>query len=337
MLKKSVKQELYDQQHFTYLNVAFSNPSNAKDLQDAIFETDTTLPIIENSEEYLCSVVSFEVPNNFPLFIFKDNTYRITLSHLTNNYTVVLFPTAYTSHYLLINHVYYVQQFLDSINTGFATAYNLLVADYPGIVNAPPVMVYNNGKLTLHCDGLNYNVDGVNPVSIYFNEPLARYFKPLQQYIYGVNLPTYKDSLILVRNNGSGSSTGSLSGNVYSISTEYDAISSWSEVKSIQVTSSVMGVKNHVLLTNTNYNNNNIYAAVIASKDVAVSETRREVNINYEPRFLTYNDIYIKGNLRKVSLRFIYIFKDLSTYPIYLFPGESCSIILQFKHKTILT
>lgn len=337
MLRKSVKQELYDQQHFTYLNVAFSNPSNATRLQDALFETDTTLPIIENSEEYLCSVVSFEVPNNFPLFIFKENTYRITLSHLANNYTVVLNPTSYSNDNLLINHVYYVQQFLDSLNSAFATAYNLLIADYIGIVNAPPVMVYNNGKLTLHCNGLNYNVDGVNPVYIYMNEPLAKYFKPLQQFIYGLNLPTYKDSLILVRNNGLGSSTGSLSGSIYSISTEYDAISSWSEIKSIQVLSSVMGVKNHILLTNTNYNNNNIYAAVIASKDIAVSETRREININYEPKFLTYNDIYVKGNLSKVSIRFAYIFKDLSTYPIYLLPGESCSIILQFKHKTILT
>jgi hypothetical protein len=337
MLSNSIKQELFNQQHFTYLNVAFSNPVNSQDIENADFETDTTLPILPNAEEYLASIVSFEVPNNFPLFIFKENTYRITLSHLTSNYTVLLNPVPYTNHYLLSTHIYYVQQFLDSINNGFLAAYNLLIADYPGIVLGAPVMVYNNGKLTLNCNGLNYNVDAVNPVFIYFNEPLARYFKPLQQFIYGINLPNYKDSLLLVRNNGAGSSTGSLSGSIYSISTEYDAISSWSEIKSIFVSSSVMGVKNHILLTNTNFNNNNVYAAVIASKDIVVSETKREININYEPKFLTYNDINVKGQLRKVGIRFTYIFKDLTARPLYLFPGESCSIVIQFKHKTILT
>lgn len=337
MINQDLKHELYNQQHFTYLNVAFSNPVNSTSLKEAIFEVDTTLPIIRNAEEYLLSVVSFEVPNNFPLFIFRENTYRLTLSHLTFNYTVLLLPINYSSDIYLTNHVYYVQQFLNSVNNAFVTAYNLLVADFPAIVNAPPVMVYNNGKLSLVCNGANYNVDAVNPVEIYFNEPLARYFKPLQQYIYGVNLPSYKDALLLVRNNGSGSSTGSVSGNIYTISTEYDAISSWSDIKSIQAISSVMGVKEHILLTNTNYNNNNIYSAVAASKDIAVSETKREININYEPRFLTYNDIGTKGELKKVSIRFVYIFKDLTSKPIYLFPGESCSIILQFKHKTILT
>lgn len=162
----------------------------------------------------------------------------------------------------------------------------------------------------------------------------------MQSFFYSSNLSNFKDVLILVKDNGNGSGTGSLDGTVYTISTEYNPISAWSNVKSLVITSATTGIKSHVLLTNIAVNdqtNQNIYEAIIASADIVVTEDNRGGNYYYDPRFLLYNNINIKEPLVHLDFKIGYITKDLTFHNLHLFAGESASLIVQFKHKTILS
>jgi len=336
-----LREDIYKREHFTYLNISVLNPSNNTVLVEAKYENNLTIPIMPDPAAYVAAIVSFTTPaSSLPIFQFHNNAYRITLSYLSSNYSQYLTFVSYAASDMVNQFVYYIQQFVDSINNTFTALYNLLIADYPGVVNAAPYIVYQFGQFALICDGLNYDVNAVNPVEIFFNQKLFNFFLPMQAYAFGLNLPSFKDNQILVKDNGAGSTTGSLSGTTYTITTEYDPVALWSFVKSIVIISSTTGIKNHVMVTNafvSGQQNVNIYQPIIASLDVSINEMNRTSYINYEPKFLVYSDMTTKDPLSNISFRLGFITKDLNVFPLYLFPSQCSSILVQFKHKTILS
>jgi len=336
-----LRESVYKREHFTYLNLSIYNPETNTQKLEAKFDTNVNIPVLQDPEAYVAAVTSFNVPSsNISLFTFVNNAYTITLSHMGNDFAQNLIYIPYSNDEILNKNVIFAQQFLDSINNAFALAYAALIIMFPAVVNAAPYMIYDNGKFTLVCDGLNYNVDLVDPVEIFFNSTLYNYFSSMQAYRFSLNASNDKDVLILVKNNGAGSSTGYLVGNIFYISTEYDTISSWGDIKSIAVLSSTTGIKNHILITNTDINGNignNLYEPIIASTDIVIKESDRHTYIDYTPKVLQYNDITSKNPLIHIDFRFVYLTRKLNVRPILLNPGESCNIIIQYRHKSILS
>ena len=338
---QEIRDDVYRREHFTYLNVSILNPGASPNLLEAKFVSDLTIPVIEDPQSYCAAIVSFNCPaSSIPIFKFFDNTYRITLSYLGDDYSEYLTFVSYSTTDTTTKFVFYIQQFLDSINNTFVNLFNLLNAAHPGAVNAAPYVVYQFGKFSLIADGLNYNTNLANPVKIFFNQLLFNFFLPIQAFTFGINLTNFKDVQILVKDNGAGSDTGSLTGTTYTMTTEYDPIALWSFVKSIIVLSSTTGIKNHTMVTNVfvgSQQNVNVYQPIIASIDVSINELNRSSYINFDPKFLTYNDITAKTPMSSISFRIAFLTKDLSVFPLYLFPSQSAGILVQFKHKTILS
>lgn len=336
-----IRHDIYKREHYTYLNISIVNPNENTSVIEARYETNTNVPVIQDPEAYCAAIVSFNMPaNSLPIFKFRDNAYRITLSYLGSDFSQYLTFVSYSTTDVSTKFVFYIQQFLDSINNAFEALYTALNTAFPGIVNAAPYVVYQFGKFSLICDGLNYNSELANPVQIFFNQNLFDFFIPMQAFTFGINLPSFKDVQILVKNNGVGSDTGSLNGNVFTITTEYDPIALWSFVKSIIILSNAMGIKNHVMLTNavvSGQQNLSIYQPIIGSMEVSINENNRNSYLNYDPRFLLYQDVNIKTVLTTISFRFAFLTKDLNVFPLYLFPSQSAGILVQFKHKTILS
>lgn len=338
---KDIKVDIQKDDTFTYLNLTLLNPSTNGTIEPAKFDTNLTQVVVQDPKNWVAAVQSFNIPSTtLPLFEFIPNSYSVTLSYAGTDYQELLIYVPYSSISVLNNFVFYAQQFLDSVNNALNAAFTALITANPGVVNAAPYIVYNDGKLTLYADGLNYDVNSVTPVSIYFNESLFTFFSPMQTFFNGINLTNGKDAQILVKDNGNGSSLGTLTGTVFAISTEYNALSSWSYIKSIAVLSNMMGIKANFLLTNSVINghvNNNLYQAILASVDIVLRESKRNTYVDYEPRFLSFNDITTSTPLSHVDFRFVYLTKNLDIKPINLLPGESANIVIQFKNRSILS
>lgn len=336
-----IRQDIYKREHYTYLNVSLVNPTENNQIIEAKFETVTDIDVLEDPRAYCVAIVTFSIPaNSTPIFKFKDNMYRITLSYLGIDFSEYLTFVSYSIYDIKEKYVFYIQQFLDSINNSFNNLFALLIAAFPGVVNAAPYIVYQFGKFSLICDGLNYNSLLANPVQIFFNQLLFDFFIPMQALTFSLNAPNFKDVQILVKDNGVGSETGSLNGTIFTITTEYDPIALWSFVKSIIVSSNATGIKNHFLLTNafvSGQQNRVVKEPIIASFDVSINEQNRNSYLNYDPKFLIYNDVNNDTVLKTINFKFSYLTKDLNIFNLYLFPSQSSSIQLQYKHKTILS
>ncbi len=338
----NLRYDIYERENFTYANIAITNPTDSTQIIYADLDINLVTAVVKDPKAYTAAVVSFSLPiSSVPLFKFLDNTYRLTLSYLNDDYGTYLQFVPYSNgHYT--RNIFYVQQFLDSINNAFASLYALLIADHPGVVNAAPYVVYNNvtGEMSFIFDGLNYNYLLPNPVKVFFNNKLFTYFLSLQTHFNSFNTTNSKDVQIMIKDNGAGSTTGSLNGTIYTITTEYDVIPEWSFVKSIVILSSTTGIKSHLLYTNAVINGqsgNNLYQPIIASLDVNIGQSNRNGFINYDPKVFVYNDITGDNPLSHLSFRFAILTRDLEVFPISLYAGQSANIIIQFKHKTILS
>ena len=231
---EAIRHDMYERDNHTYLNVSILNPIDSTQQIQANFKRTLNMPLLYDPSAFTVALMSLDMPAiSIPLFKFVNNTYRVTLSYLGVNYSQALTFVSYSTADIKDQFVFYVQQFLDSINNALQNQFTLLNTATPGVVNAAPYIVYQFGKFSLICDGLNYNSNLANPVKIFFNQTLFDFFIPMQSYTFGLNLPSFQDVQLLIKDNGAGSSTGSLSGTIYTITTEYDPIALWSFVKSI--------------------------------------------------------------------------------------------------------
>jgi len=336
---EAIRHDMYERDNHTYLNVSILNPIDSTQQIQANFKRTLNMPLLYDPSAFTVALMSLDMPAiSIPLFKFVNNTYRVTLSYLGVNYSQALTFVSYSTADIKDQFVFYVQQFLDSINNALQNQFTLLNTATPGVVNAAPYIVYQFGKFSLICDGLNYNSNLANPVKIFFNQTLFDFFIPMQSYTFGLNLPSFQDVQLLIKDNGAGSSTGSLSGTIYTITTEYDPIALWSFVKSI-ILLSYTGIKKHTMITNVEVSgqfNLSIAQPIIANIEVSVNENNRSSYINYAPNFPLYNDVISKGPLIEIEFRCAYLTKDLNVYPLYLLPSQSSSMLLCFKHKSIL-
>lgn len=338
----NLRYDVYERENYTYANVAIFNPDDSTQIIYADLDINLVTSIVKDPRAYTAAVTSFSLPiSAVPLFKFLDNTYRLTISYLGVDYSAYMQFVPYSNGQYTRN-IFYVQQFLDSMNNTFTALYNLLITAHPGVVNAAPYVVYNNvtSEMSFIFDGLNYNYNLANPVKVYFNDKLFSYFLSLQTHFNTLNNPNFKDVQIMIKDNGVGSTTGSLNGTIYTITTEYDVIPEWSFVKSIVILSSTTGIKSHLLFTNAIVNGqtgNNLYQPIIASLDVNIGQSNRNGFINYDPKVFVYNDITGDNPLTHLSFRFAILTRDLQVLPISLYAGQSANIVIQFKHKTILS
>lgn len=145
-----LRHDVYKREHYTYLNVSILNPNDSTNIMEAKFETQTNVPVLEDPEAYCASIISFNMPaNSLPIFKFRDNSYRITLSYLGIDYSEYLTFVSYSVFDISTQFVFYIQQFLDSVNNSFSNLFTALNTASPGVVNAAPYIVYEFGKFSI--------------------------------------------------------------------------------------------------------------------------------------------------------------------------------------------
>ena len=135
-----------------FINYTLVNQNTSKTGSTLARIVDTRASVIvENPELYNVTISRFGIPTeDIPLFIYPTGNvpgtslsyFVVTLTYLGINYSATAVPinSSYSAPDLTI---YYVSQFLQSLNMAFTTAWTALNTASPGIVASAPKYIYN--------------------------------------------------------------------------------------------------------------------------------------------------------------------------------------------------
>lgn len=126
-----------------YYDAVISNPEGSQQLVLSTFQDQRGDVIIERPEKYHLSLIRFEVPTSvIPQFVFKDNTYFVTLRFSGTDF---IQPVVWISNDLtsttsrnILNYF----DWLNMVNTALASAFTALKAAFPAAppTNAPQII-----------------------------------------------------------------------------------------------------------------------------------------------------------------------------------------------------
>ena len=357
----------------TYFDASICNNDtvgNQRQIQASVNITRTN-PIIDNCEDYYCSVINFQISSSsLPLFIplcqIGQNDpnlliYQITLTYggFTQTENVIWSPVQLnasipqppiTQQY--IDNDYYFcysyQYFINLINNTFQTCYNNLNTQVAGALptSKAPFIELNldNYKFILNADELGYDLALTTPIKIYFNAPLFTLFGSLQAYNYG-NLNAPKNFQLLVNNinNSNIYSVGSI--NYLQSYGEFSSLPAWNCVKSIVFSSNKIPVIPEQITPSQIFNSeialgNDIANSCIDSmitdfKIDLVNGTESKPIIQYSPS-TEYRLIDLIGNnpLYGLDLNVYWVDTFNIKHPYYLNSGEYLSFKMLFRKKS---
>lgn len=193
--------------HRLYVNVQVANPANAKTLQPARF----TCNLIEGAgiapmASFDATVARFFLPlSSLPYFDSAKQQFFITLTYNGVDYKQQVTAIQYVAG---DTNVYYVQQWIDSINIALKSAYAALIAAITATSqfwpNRPPFLQFNSSTnlISLITDAGSWENTASGSPIIWFNTALALQLRNLPQFQVAYNSASGKDSYVIILQRG---------------------------------------------------------------------------------------------------------------------------------------
>lgn len=156
------------------------------------------------ASDYLFAVSRFEISRaTFPIFIFKNNTYIISLEYagfttisntlsLTNLNELPNSPqTKYSVQPEFENYIYNIDQFLQCVNYWLSITFTALKVAVPAIVSVLPPQIFFNDSAQLFYLRIpkTYITSDSSNIRIYMNNSLFNYFEGIPAILINRFLP----------------------------------------------------------------------------------------------------------------------------------------------------
>lgn len=196
-------QSTYDS-HNVYVNVPIRNPTTSKETIRAVFEQQLLQPLLDKADDWKCSIERFAVPvSSLPYFNNANSVYKIALSWRGVQYQETITVPAYSA--LNPTNTYYINQFLDALNSALQTQYVLVQAanttDYQLLNNHQPYFEYDaKSQLISVVTDKGVWTSGIATLfpAIYLNTPLANLLQGLPQQEITLNSVGGLDSQLVI-------------------------------------------------------------------------------------------------------------------------------------------
>ena len=328
--------QLQDTTDHIYYNIDIRKPDDYKGLRfPAEFNETRVEPVLKVPSDYELAVVRFSIPSqNIPIFLWKENTFSVSIKYSTFIFTTILQWTANSpagTYDYYGKAVWNYQDFIDSINAGLLTSFNNFVAGVPPFLNIPtkaPYMTYD--PTTQLCSLMaitKYDSTYVNPVLIYFNGALSNYFPALQNY--GTSDPILT-KLIKVKNNFNNDVQIGIDV-YYKMSEEYSTLFLWNDLQKILLETDTIPVSNELLGSQTNKTRK------IITDFEPLSQINDRSMIQYYPQGpLRFYDMISNYPMTNMNVKIYWTDKAGKIYPIYLNDTDNLTIKLYFKRRGIM-
>lgn len=325
--------------NYIYYNVNIYN-STRGDIP-AIYQEVRTAPILDRASDWELAVDRFTVPvDHLPIFMFSTGTYNLTLNYANTDFTTTLtfFPSALPPN----NNngfIYYVQQFLSSINVAFQTSLATLTTANPSVVTTAPLMIYNpvTALFTLQAPATYYGLTSTSsPITVWFNTALYRMFETLQAY-YNDFTPLSKNFQIVIQDFGYNNSGGTIS-----MTVDSPCIGVWNTLQSLIFLSTGLPTQPELIGSNEGGSSANLQLKYLADFEIPVQNTTAfsaVANIVYQYNPVQYRWIDLKGDapLYAVDLQCYYQLIDGTQSLLQIESGRAFTVKLIFRRKTVLT
>lgn len=312
-------------------NATVSNTSNqAKTLSFNDFRKQN---LLDHAEHYYVRVFEAKIPMmSVPFFRMfpeptsgEDKSMKVTIG----TSTVSLVPIQLNPINGDVVYIFYIQQFLDSLNLAFANAH--VASSSPG---NPPRMFYDfeNEILNLAVDSEYYSF-GVNPVPIFFNTRLMYKFTGfMNEYLGDVN-KEYKISYGSYYTNYRDSGLFNIDYEAIFMPSQSKFYKDFLEFQSIIVTTRSLKLNEQTIASGDN--------------EIKTLPILTEIPITFEDlnssKYLTFSQVYPKwtvlnfqGPLKAIDLYAYYVGDDFSIYDLFILPGQKFNIRLEFIRKELI-
>lgn len=256
--------EVDNEPDYVYFNINLTNNNNIDTICNSIINL--TSPIINDSSHYYLSVIRFVLDgSSIPIFIFKNNTYFITLSVVIptdegDQSFESQSPIQYNNDYSRfdLQTIYYYDDFITLINKTIAAVFVDLTAQVfaaglslPYSIDRAPYMIYSPATGLCGIAAQSGYAEPSDPdspetVRIWFNNAFYAFFANLPAYPVAPDDGSINTNYLLNMQKIGISNTGLalpfIPSDEFFVSQEFPALYLWFDITTIMFVSNALGV-----------------------------------------------------------------------------------------------
>jgi hypothetical protein len=309
-------------------NASVSNNTNAaKRLQFSEFRNQN---ILDKAEDYYVRVFEAKIPMmSVPFFKMLPNDMSVCI----NNQIVFLVPIQLNPVNGSTYYIFYIQQFLQSLNAAFTQAHLL-----NGYTSSPPVMIYDfeNELLQLVVD-IQYYGDGTLPIPIYFNPKLMYKFTGFMN-LYNATAVPGQEYRILYESFASnylvdGGTQFNINYEAIFMPSQAKFYKDLTEYQSIILTTRALKVNEQYI---SNQDGNNASLPILAEIPISFDELNSSKYLTFSQVFPKWTCLNTFGNIRALDLNAYFVGDDFEINDVFILAGQKFNVRLEFIHKSLV-
>jgi len=317
-------------------NATVSNDTNANKV--LAFTDFRKQNVLDHAEDYYVRMFEAKIPiMSLPLFqqsLPNDSAgnavYKMKVT--IGNITKPLIPIQLNPLNGQVVFVFYIQQFLDSLNNALLEAH----ID-SGINGSAPKMIYDyNNDLLLFCISTIYYAGGVNSVPIFFNAALMYKFTGFTnayigsldkeyQILYGSYFENYTHS-------GLEDYFGFSSDTIF-MPSQSKFYKDLLEYQSIIVTTRSLKVNEQYVSSG---NGDNQSLPILSEIPILFEDINSSKYLTFSQLYPKWSNINAFGPLKTVDLYAYFVGDDFKIYELYILPGQKFNVRLEFIRKNLV-
>ena len=332
---------LNDNNEHIYYNITIARENKESSNIRADFSETRTTPILNKGDDYELAVVRFDLPTiNIPIFIWRLNEWKISITYLTNVYTR---EVPFIQNQNLTNAptffgdaIWHYQDYIDCINLGFLQCFQdfqadpvyltIPIADRP---TEPPHMTYN--AVSKRCSiyyPLQYDITKPNPIYVYYNALMFDVFPAFQNY--GDERDQTLSHYLIVKDNKN--NIVDVGGKQYfRLTEEWSELFLWNDFQKVIFETDSIPVNNELIA-----GQKNITRKVLTDFEPA-SSINDQSNIQFFPKGdLRFYSMYSGLEVRKIDMKVFWETKTGEVYPLFVSGNDRLTIKIYFKKKGTL-
>jgi len=289
--------------------------------------------ILDHAEDYYVRAFEAKIPMmSVPFFrMFAETTEDDKSMKVTiNDKTASLVPIQLNPINGDVVYIFYIQQFLDSLNAALLDAHQQ--NGFPANVFAPKMVYDYDLDLLLFAISPTYYNLGINPVPIFFN---ARLMYKLTGFMNEYTGNPQKEYRIIYESfNGyrRNDEFGIIGIAIY-MPSQSKFYKDLLEFQSIILTTRALKVNEQYISSG---NGDNQSLPILAEIPILFEEINSSKNLIFSQNYPKWIAINCRGPLKTIDMFAYFVGDDFQIYELYILPGQKFNIRLEFNKKNLV-
>lgn len=291
--------------------------------------------ILDHAEDYYVRMFEAKIPiMSLPLFQMSlpnddlgNPVYKMKVT--IDDVTQPLIPIQLNPLNGSVVFIFYIQQFLDSLNAALALAHTT-----KGIAGVPPKMIYDyDNDLLLFAIPSLYYAGGVNSIPIFFNAALMYKFTGFMNGYVGFVDKEYQILYGSFANNYTESGLFGYPGPTIFMPSQSKFYKDLLEFQSIIVTTRSLKVNEQYV---SHGNGENQSLPILSEIPILFEDINSSKYLTFSQLYPKWTTLNTYGPLKVVDLYAYFVGDDYKTYELFILPGQKFNVRLEFIKKNLV-